>query len=454
MRESSWGALAGQTSAAKRLLACVSAQPRNVRTLRRFHLLTLPAAALLLAGCGHEVAVTSGPMPQRGYLWQRHWTPAVAEAFRESQKRLDGVVVLGGEVVWKDGQPRLVSATVDWSELARAEKSCAIALRVAPFGGRFAEDDANSRFIAETAKSFVNEAQKHGVTLTELQLDFDAAQKKLAGYRFWLKRVRAAIAPVPLVITTLPAWLEEREFSTLLSEVDSFVLQVHSVPAAGELHRTICDPALARRWVARAAKLRRPFVVALPTYRCLAGYAPDGRLLGVAMDAGQPSWPAGTRVVEFAANPEELAGLVQEWTNRRPADLQALIWYRVPVETDVRNWRWPTLSAVMRGRAPARRLEVITTGENPIDLVVTNKGEADEQLTAPVVVTWQNAALTASDALPGWTLQISGRSATFTPEPQQSRLAPGQQRGIGWLRYDRPTSPAAEIGDNSAAAGR
>ncbi len=40
-----------------------------------------------------------------------------------------------------------------------------------------------------------------------------------------------------------------------------------------------------------------------------------------------------------------------------------------------RNWRWPTLSAVMAGRLPEHKLNILQEGENPIDLLIFNAGE-------------------------------------------------------------------------------
>ena len=39
--------------------------------------------------------------------------------------------------------------------------------------------------------------------------------------------------------------------------------------------------------------------------------------------------------------------------------MRELLWYRVPVSRDSLNWSWPTLAAVMAGRAPVHRLEVV-----------------------------------------------------------------------------------------------
>src|SRR5207247_2511813 len=141
----------------------------------------------------------------------------------------------------------------------------------------FVADDPAARLIVSNARALVDVARKHSVSLTEIQLDFDCATKNLAGYRTWVDTVRQGIRPVRLVITTLPAWLDDPEFVPLVRAADGYVLQVHSVPALRSESTDVCDPAAARAWVAKADHLGLPFSVALPTYRCSAGYDQDGK---------------------------------------------------------------------------------------------------------------------------------------------------------------------------------
>ena len=403
--------------------------------------------ALLTAGCHRATSGATDPLLQRGYLWQREWTPAVVAAITDAENKMDGVVILGAEIHWTGKTPQIIRANIPWEALKDTRKPYSIALRIAPFPGPFAADDVPARAIAETAKSLLTEAADHGMKLAEFQLDFDCAQKKLAGYRVWVGAVHQAIHPLRLVITALPAWLDEPGFLPLVREADGYVLQVHSVPTKAESgYAALCDPALARKWVAKAAKLGIPYSVALPTYRCLAGYAPSGKLLGIVMDSVQPAWPPDTRVLEFATNADEVAGLVKDWLAARPSGLRELIWYRIPVATDNYNWRWPTLSAVMAGRKPVHKLEVIRQGDNPVDLSISNTGEAEEKLECEVSVAWNGAILVASDSLAGWTLQVKKDLAVFKPEPGRGlRLPPGGKRGIGWLRYDQITPLRLQI---------
>ncbi len=360
----------------------------------------------------------------------------------------NGVVVLGAEILWNISGPEARRASIDWDGLKRSKTPCSVALRIAPFSGPFAADDANAEFIVTMARSLVDTAGTRGVKLEEFQIDFDCAQKNLAGYRLWLRRLRAvAMPPTRLVMTTLPAWLEEAEFRSLVGEVDGFVLQVHSVPTRREAGRAeLFDPELARKWVARAAKLGRPFSVALPTYRCVAGYDENGKLLGVYMDSVPPKWPVGTTTLEFAADADAIADAVREWQRARPPDMRELIWYRAPVSTDVRNWHWPTLAAVMEGRRPRHELRVAQEGENPVDLALVNAGEAEESLAFNVEARWREGALEAGDALEGWSVVTEQERALFIPSlPPVMRLAPGARRSIGWLRFAEPTTVETRV---------
>ena len=412
------------------------------------HILSLGSIVLLLSalfGCQQSTTTASGPLPQRGYLWQRAWNPAVLAAVQEADKRMDGMVVMGAEILWNGSTPTTNRANIDWPALKNAEKPVALALRVAPHPGPFSEDDSTAKYITDIAKSLITDATAHGLMVSEFQLDFDCAQKRLRGYSLWVKAVRAAVLPTPFVITTLPAWLNEPEFLPLVRLAGGYVLQVHSVPISSQAGQSfLLDTDLARKWIQKAAGLAIPFSVALPTYRCLAGYDQSGKLVGVVMDSVDLAWPPGTRTLEFSTDADDTAALVNQWLSGRPRELKELIWYRIPVATDQRNWRWPTLTAVMAGRKPAHKLQAVQRGDNPIDISVKNIGEADKQVSVRVTVTWTGASIVAFDALPGWTVVAKNDRAVFTRiDDSQMELPPGNERSVGWLRFDKLANSAS-----------
>lgn len=401
------------------------------------------------AGCYRSEQKVSGPLKQRGYVWQREWTPAVIDAVGEAEHRMAGIVLLGAEIKLA-GKPDIAKASIDWDAIKRQTKNCSIALRVSPYTGPFRSDDATEQRIVDLVKELIGDARNHNVELEEFQFDFDCAKKNLGAYQTWLRSLRAVIHPVRFVITALPAWLDDSEFRALVREADGYVLQVHSVPISNSGRATLCDRRSAQHWIDKAASFGIPFSVALPTYRCTAGYGPDGKLLSVAMDSVQPVWPPGTRVLEFGADADEIAGLVGDWQKERPGEFRELLWYRIPIATDARNWRWATLSAVMAGRTPEHNLNVVQEGENPIDLSIFNAGEADEQFNSNVTATWRGTELTAADALSGWNVRSeNGRAIFSVTTPHGLRLPPGATRKIGWLRFDQLTNIETELSNGS-----
>ena len=408
-------------------------------------------AYALFASCRPQSSDT--PLLQRGYLWQRNWTQAVAAAATDADRQMDGVVVLGADIHWNADRPSAIRANLSWQTLKSLKKPVALALRIEPYPGPFIERDLAATTIVNEATMLIQAAKAHRLNLSELQLDFDCPQRKLAGYEIWVHAVRTAIRPIKLVLTTLPAWLDERDFPDLIRQSDRYVLQVHSIPTGHWTgHEVLCDPALARSWVAKAGNLGRPFDVALPTYRCTAGYDPTGNLLGVAMDSVEPVFPPGTRLLEFDSDADALARLVRDWHKARPENLEGVIWYRLPVSTDRQNWRWPTVIAVMEGRIPLHHLEVSRQGGNPADLSISNNGEADVPVNCTVTVTWEGGSLIAFDALPGWSIHAEPGRALFRSNSTRGlRLPPGTRIDIGWLRYDRTLPLALQVSETSPA---
>ncbi len=417
------------------------------------YLLAFMAAGVLLTGC--RTKEESPALSQRAYIWQRDWTTPVSTAIESSKDKLDGFVVLGAEIEWKNGTPSLVKPRINWEALRNSGRPCGIALRVAPVGMAIAEDNGVIDFICRTGRELIATANAAKVTPVELQLDFDCAQKKLSAYTKWVRALRQAIAPTPLVITTLPSWLDEPEFPVLVREAGRYVLQVHSLRPAADTERTrlICDPALARDWVKRAEKLNVPFEIALPTYRYRAGYDAAGKLAGIESDSVHPTWPPGTRVIEFSSDAEAMATLVREWRAHRPPSCTGIIWYRLPVGNERNNWPILTLRAVMEGRTPRTSFSIRINGlvqqNTPLslaDISWHNDGETDDAPQREIILTWSSSSQGTAEALPGWKVRSEPGRVSFSPVDHTSmRLPPGAERAIGWLRLESAATIHVEI---------
>lgn len=269
-----------------------------------------------------------------------------------------------------------------YEALAGLPSGFGLALRIGSYRGRFEDDPRLVERLAALARELVNEAAVARVTVTELQVDFDGATSKLADYAILLGEIRSRLEPTPLTFTALPSWFGNRRgFRRLLTEADCFVLQVHGLPASLAPQRlpSLCDPRSVRRAVARAACFGRPFRVALPTYAYQLAFDGSGRLIDViAEEADLDPALAGLDLRRLGADPAAMAELVRGWTDRRPRGLTGVLWYRLPIATDRRNWSAATWRSVMAGRAPSAELALDRRRPSPrlaeLDLV-----NADEQ---------------------------------------------------------------------------
>jgi hypothetical protein len=405
-----------------------------------------------LIGAGHAAAQSSSnsPLPHDAYVWQRAWTRDVRDAVQQHASAFSNLVVLTAEVSWKQGQPEVVRVPVDYAALLSTRTPVGLALRIGPYPGPFKDRDKITGYLTGLADSLVADATNHGLVPAELQIDFDCADSKLDGYRVWVTAIRQALAPVPVTITTLPSWLAQKALGPLVTATDGYVLQVHSLerPASFDAPFTLCDPAAAQAAVERAGTFGVPFRVALPTYGYILAFAPDGRFAGLSAEGWSKSWPLKAKLREAGSDPLAMARLVQNWNAHRPAALRGIIWYRLPVNNDTLNWRWPTLSAIVASRSPREsvRVELRRVESGLVEIILVNDGELDISSRLAVVVRWQDARQVAGDGLGGFELVEAGAfTASFQMQSQPCRLPAGADRVIGWLRLDKNVEVQSEF---------
>jgi Protein of unknown function (DUF3142) len=421
-----------------------------MRHLRLWQVLVLTLAPWLTSESVFSDAIK--PWLQQAYVWQRDWTPAVREAIAIHANQFNGLVVLNAEVTWSGHQPKLVRVPLDYKTLKVAGCSVGLALRVGSYPGPFQAGGEPIRSLAELAASLVQEARANDLGVSELQIDFDCAESKLAGYQTWVQAIQARVAPCPVSITVLPSWLGRPSFQTLVSAAGSYVLQVHSLEKAKGIQDSfsLCDCAAARRAVERAESLNVPFRVALPTYGYVMAFDSAGKFIGLSADGLQRPWPDGVRVREVRADPGSIAQLVAFWSTNRPASMQGLIWYRLPTEADALNWPWATLAAVMQGRSPRGHWRALSTRVEPglIEISLFNDGELDQTIAPTLLARWREGPLISADALQGYDLTNAGLAAVrFEPKPGAAavRLGPGKKRTVGWLRLKTDQEVQIEI---------
>ena len=439
------------------------------RTMRRIaRALAGPSAALVLLpvvaiGLALALAWNFGwirpaapravmPMRQSVYLWQRAWNEPVRTAVEQRAPQFGGgMVVLGAEIGWTDGAPTQVVVELDHALLARTALPTGLALRIGPCPKELLSEAATIEYIAKVARDMLASARSGGWEPTELQLDFDSATSRLDGYRRWIEVLSAEFKPLRLTITVLPTWMSSSAFGPLVRATDGFVLQVHSVEKASleAAAPSLCDARSALSWVEHAAHFGVPFRVALPSYGYLAFLNNAGALTGLVAE-GRPHGEAdGARVREVRADPTAMATLVARWMQTRPAAMQGIVWYRLPVDGDRLNWSWPTLSRVVRGEVPMAQLVLVArAGAGAlVEVVAENHGDLEAELPRAIDARWTGAAeIVGADALAGmeWQRDVRGdlhHEVRFTRAAalSEGRVQPGEARALGWIRLTHAT---------------
>jgi hypothetical protein len=398
---------------------------------------------------------TDPGLEHQAYVWQRAWNDPVVQAVGSRAGLFTRWVVLSAEISWKQGKGQLTSVEVDYAAVAQTGRPVGLALRIGPFAGPFQTQGAEFDLLKTTLLEQLRRAKAKSVQPVELQIDFDCAASKLAGYRTWIEGLKREFPSYRLTLTTLPAWLGRPGFADLVKAADGFVLQVHSLnrPSSFDAAFTLCDPSAARRAVQTANQAGVPFRVALPTYGYRCAFDQQNRFLGLSAEGPHPDWPPGTRYKEVRSDPQAMSDLVRLWSTHRPSFLTGILWYRLPVDGDRLNWTWPTLQSVIRGSAlqPDLRVETSTEDSLLFEIDLINRGTSDAIRPAQILVRWRGSRLVAADGLAGFTAEDKGPASIQFSSPAESfqqepfRLEPGRRQRVGWVRFSKPTEVSFEV---------
>ncbi len=395
-------------------------------------------------------AAGSEPLQHSAYVWQRAWTPAVQSAVFQHESNFHSLCALAAEVSFPNGRPTVSRVRLDFDCLRQPGFRVSLALRINAYPGPYATSNSVTTRLTTLAQEILKEARNAGVTPSELQIDFDCAETKLDGYAMWLREIKNRVAPVPVVFTALPSWLKHPEFARLAGVGSGFVLQVHSLerPRGPDTPFQLCDPAAARIAVAQAARVGVPFQVALPTYGYVLGFNPRGEFIGLSAERGRADWPPSTIRREVRSDPVAMAGLLSAWSTNRPANLRGIIWYRLPIEDDILNWRWRTLGAMVTGQPLRERARAVWRRVEPGlgEICLVNDGQLDLSSRPKITARWNGARLIGSDGLYGFVVsEESQTQLTWRCPLLDWRLNAGEQQVIGWMRLEQDCEVQVEL---------
>jgi hypothetical protein len=374
-------------------------------------------------------------LSHEAYVWQRQWNEAVRQGIGRWDVEKSGLLCLqAGEITRQAGKLRWLPVKLDWAFLKARQRPLTLALRITE---ATLEAGWTPEVRQEILKSWSEILTNAPVTVVEAQFDCDCPTRLLPGFRETLEAAKQLHPKVRWTFTALPAWLHSPDFGALADTGPGYVLQVHWLRPGAAGHPVIFQPEEALQAAAKANAWRTPFRLALPTYGSAVLMDSTGAWHGVVSEEAHAAIPREFRLVEAASDAREVSTCLDFWRKNRPAWLTGLVWYRLPVAGDSRNWSWTQLREVMAGREPKAAWAAVLKphSEGFHEILLTNTGTADAPL--PSVIYVRVNGLSAADALAGYTSRLEDFGAKFTNTTPTLLPADGATL-IGWVRGTNP----------------
>ena len=425
--------------------------PINVVLLAVAALAVIVAAVIAYRTQSRNHPTTPQTLQNSMYVWQRSWGDAVTTGVTSAASLTDQFFVYAGDIVPDGGRLKGIAIECDWPALARTGRPVVLVVRASDDFARWLRDNpvaTAATSIRDFAEAQRSRAEDDGCTITSLQLDYDCPTSRIGQYRELLADLSGRIDGMELSLTALPDWLRSRDFPALVRTVPWYVLQVHGIekPRSIEAPITLCDYDRVPGYVAAAARIGHPFLVALPTYGHSVQFGPDGKFRKFAAEATSagdlpPDWEER----QVFADPVRIAEIVRDLREAPPRSLVGMVWFRMPVATDRMNWSLPVLEKVIAGRAPQVAIRAEMRQPQPAlwEVWVVNDGETDAAGEVSVPLDFQASRVLSSDLMAGYRRSADGALAGPAPRAGRSLIA-------AWFRLapaqDEVTSPAIVAG--------
>ncbi|WP_166928065.1 DUF3142 domain-containing protein [Asaia sp. As-1742] len=314
-------------------------------------------------------------LPSDAYIWQRQWRDELLRSITQAAPSIQTWHILAAEFD-QAGQ---------WHDTALLSSRQVLAshrvIAVFRLSGRIEALDPVQ--TGQHIEQVLARWQTLGLTPEGIEIDHDCPTARLGDYATWLDALHRRLSGrYRLTITALPSWIGAPALGSVLSHVESVVLQLHAVsnPAGGlfRAHEAQRDAA----GFGRISPV--PWQIALPSYGTKIIWGEAGQPVavesemarGIARGAGQ----------ELTVAPEEVAQFMERIEHAPPAGLAGWIWFRLPVAGDRRAWSLPAWLTLVR-HEPLRR--ALSLGLNPqgaalYHIVLRNDGTIDA--TLPLII--------------------------------------------------------------------
>ena len=382
------------------------------------NLWALAALALIL------LALQGTAHSDEAYIWQRQWTPELSQAVVAQRSLFSRYRVLGAQHI---SGTQWAEPAIDFGALKSAALPVILVIRLPGAAPLLTAGELASKIVEIRARWLSG-----GVASARVEIDFDCAEAQLERYRTQLVALRALLPKdLFLDITALPAWLKAPALPGLLAASDRTTLQVHSVLAP---KRGLFDPRLAEFWIRQFAQLTsKAFTVALPAYGAKLLLDSSGKVIGVEHEAelGTPHASA----LELQTSPESVRTLIDALNLRPVSKLEAPVWFRLPLPSDMRAWAPVTLAAVIKKQVLRAQIRpnFVANSAGGFDVRFSSVGN----LNAMSALRFAVNPKCSGDGIAGYSYSTGVFKTNLAVQ-----LKPGASRIIGWLRCPDGVPPA------------
>lgn len=389
-------------------------------------------------------------MRQEAYVWQRVWTDAVKDSVVENRENFSGYTVQVADYSWSKTGYWKADYFPDAIDYAASNK-VTIAVRI----GAEAANSVNGNWQPDQTAQMTKllcDLLNNLPNCDTIQIDYDCPSAKLAHYSIFLEALRTTLPKHQIEFTALPDWIRQDDFEALSKLADRYVIQVHGV--SGYSKEKLCDPTQAKWAAEECGKLSTPFLIALPTYQHLVARNSDGKIIEVISEGSVTNAKLDYEFV--SADKNDLTNLINLWKTDRPALMQGVIWYRLPVENEEMNWTIETLNTVMLGdKLPAGAIssKAILKDNGMQEIVLINNSTQRLYWPKKVWLSWEDDFCIAGEAGENYTLKKlirAGAEAGMELEWKRQApymVAPKSTIRIGWLRLDKKSDISIDLKD-------
>lgn len=355
------------------------------------------------------------------YIWQKKWVDALKPAIEQTMPYITGWRFLAGEYE-PDGQ--VIYPSVQFDLLQQTNLPLTAVYRFDRLRPLPSSDEILSLILQSPSY------KRYHIHHIELDLDWPTSKLKL--YIQLLQSLKTKLPEdIELNITMIPDWMRSPVFPQLTEQIPNPVLQIHSVdnPQVG-----LFTTQNAFAYIQKMNRLtHHDFYIALPTYGLKIQATPTGNIYAI---EGENDFKSGNFGKELYSDPQQVRSLINSLQENTPSHLKGIIWFRLPIANDKRNWSLDTWRAMISHTLLKGK---IITQEIPdpnnlgaIKLTLVNQGN----ITLPLPKTVSLRCPMGDGFFPYQLTTTSKGQYSLSLIQQTAPLNTHQQRVIGWMRCE------------------